>query len=84
MNVEYYNHIAVYKDILPKKWCEKVIELYESKDEKFPRQKLELIPTILKKDTHVSTNTFPQEIIQPFINLLYSYFKTFGFFFISF
>tara|TARA_R110001592_G_scaffold229881_1_gene486547 strand:+ start:1271 stop:1837 length:567 start_codon:yes stop_codon:yes gene_type:complete len=72
MNVEYYNHIAIYKDILPKKWCEKVIELYESKDEKFPRQKVELIPTILKKDTHVSTNTFPQEIIQPFINLLYS------------
>ena len=72
MNVKYHDHIGIYKNVIPKDWCEEVIKLYESKDIKYNRQELEKIPSVLKKDTHVSRDTFPLKVQQPFFNFLTS------------
>jgi len=70
MEIEYHKHIGIYKNVLPKSWCESVIEEYESSPDKYSRFELEKITPLLKKDTHVPVQNFSEKIRDPFIKCL--------------
>jgi len=71
MEITTRQHIAVYKKAFSKEWCNHIIDLYENASLKVSRQTAEGVASIIKKDTHVPNETFPETLKSSFKDYLF-------------